>query len=301
MHMESNAANTKKYIPRVDYIEDRIIQPIYAAILSLSPDLPLIDVVERQFAQLKKKESFYHCISLLSGAKALVDNPNRVVDSIEPIDFSTEIPKEVIDSYLNSIFMMPKELLNSFPPSFSEQALRFAIRASSPEFHPRLIIYRNYFNTLAIRLSPIAKKFNLHLSPDFSTTERIYVPYGPPVLIAVYDFLVNEECLYADEETREAFLALFANLGRIPTGYKIKWRKTTVTTGETNMHQLYITFWTLGVNLDNKDIRNLVESKFIGCHGEPITLKKRESKRTDLFQERLKQVILDNLENSCSK
>lgn len=301
MSMESNADNTKKYIPRVDYIEDRIIQPIYTAILSLSLDLPLIDIVERQFALLKKKDSFYHCVSLLSGARALVDNPDRVIDFIEPIDFSTEIPEEVLESYLDSIFMMPKEQLNSFPTSFSEQALRYAKRASSSEFLPTLTIYRNYFDTIAIRLSPIAKKFGIHLTPGFSTTEKIYVPFGPKVLIAVYDFLVNEECLYADEETREAFLALFANMGHIPAGYRIKWRKKTVTTGETNMHQLYVTFWTLGVNLEDKVIRNLVESKFIGCHDEPITLKKRESKRTDLFQERLRQVILDNLEKSCSK
>ena len=296
MSMESDVEKAKKYPSRVDYIEDNIIQPIFTAILSLSINLPLIDVVERQFALLKKKEDFNHCISLLTGAKSLVDNPQKVVDSIEPINFASEIPEEVIESYLNSIFMMPKELLNSFPPSFSEQALRFSIRASSAEFLPTLTVYRNYFNTLATRLSPLARKHGLHLSVDFSTCEKIYIPLSSQVLIAVYDFLVDEECLYADQETRDAFLALFANMGRIPTGYKIKWRKTTVTTGETNMHQLYVTLWTLGVNLENKEIRNLVESKFIGCHGEPITLKKRESKRTDLFQQRLKQVIQTNLE-----
>lgn len=285
-------SNAKQSV--VSVIEENVIYPIYSAVMSLKIDLPLPDVVEGKFRKIKHKKNFYYCITLLGRIKAIVDNPAILVDSFGPLDVSTQMPEDELEYCLTSAFHISKELLESFPSTFSLQALQFCREAMSPEGRLKLRAYKEYFRTLYVRLLPMAAEFGLHFDESFSAVEKIFVKHSPAVLMAVHDFLVEEGCLYADTDTRDAFLAIFKNMGMIQQGYRIKWIKPSVTTGETNMYSLYITFEELGVCLENKRIRSIVEGKFIGRTGEPIVLKKRESKRAELFRERLRNVIQTN-------
>ncbi|MBR0299637.1 MAG: hypothetical protein IJQ93_04880 [Bacteroidales bacterium] len=276
-------------------LEEEVVIPLYSAIISLSPSLPPLSIAERLIDGIKKKNTVTNFASALAGLRAIVDNPDFLIDPIEKLNLSMDISEEEINKYLEHVFSMPKELLESFPPTFSGQALRFVRKANSDEFSPTMTIYRNYLDCLFVRLAPKANKLGLHLEKDFSVGERLFTTYGPNTILAVYDFLVKEGCLYNDTETRNAFLALFINMGRIPTGYSIKWIKETSTATGTNMHLLYITFEELGVDLENRYVRRIVENKFIGLAGAPITLKKRESHRSEEFRSRLRQVIQNSL------
>lgn len=284
----------QKHISVVGEIEANVIRPLYSALMSFNADLPLPEVVEHWFGKIKQKKNFNYCISLLGKIKAIVDNPSIVIDSLAPVDFSTAMKDEELDHFLESAFCMPKELLDSFPETFSVQALHFCKEATTVESRQRLDAYKGYFRTLYQRLSPMAPNFGLYFDESFSISERLFVRHSPKVLVAVYEFLVKEGCLYGDTNTRDAFLALFSNMGMIPQGYRIKWKKTTSTMDNTNMHLLYITLTVLGVDLTNKHLRNIAESMFIGRDEEPISLKKRESRRSDAFKQRLQAVINAN-------
>ena len=276
-------------------IEEEVVTPLYGAIFALSPMLPPLSISERLFEKIKREKTVIGVASLLAGIRALVDNPDFLIDPIEKLNLSTDMSKEEIDDYLNHAFSIPKELLESFPSTFSGQTLKFVNKANSEAFSPTMTIYRNYLDNLYVRLAPKAKQLGLYLEKDFSISKRLFIQFGPNTILAVYDFLVKEDCLYNDPETREAFLALFINMGRIPTGYRIRWIRETSTATGTNMHLLYITFEELGVDLENRDVRRIVENKFIGLAGEPITLKKRNSKKSEQFRVRLRKVIQDSL------